>query len=166
VTERCNICNWPLSNGGCEPDDCAYRPTEPREKARIAKRREDVANGCTCGPVDTTARECPVHWPAFTVRAIKAATSAANTVKDVLGTDRATFARTVATDTLNDMAAALIGRLPYIAQGVAQKVWSEVSAAIIERQVQRAVVQAPSLTVVDERTPGAPSSVELVDERG
>jgi hypothetical protein len=63
------------------------------------------------------------------------------------------------------MAAAVIGRLPYIAQGVAQKLWSELSAAIIERQVQRAVVQAPSLTVVDERTPGAPSSVALVDER-
>ncbi|MBT9557366.1 MAG: hypothetical protein IV100_15105 [Myxococcales bacterium] len=107
-----------------------------------------------------------MHWPEYTVRSIEAAAAAANTVKDVLGTDRATFARTVATDTLNDMAAAVIGRLPYIAQGVAQKLWSELSAAIIERQVQRAVVQAPSLTVVDERTPGAPTSVELVDERG
>ncbi len=166
MTERCNICNWPLSNGGCEQGDCAYRPSEPREKARIAKRREDVANGCTCGPVSTMARECPVHWPAYTVRAIEAATAAANTVKDVLGADREAIARTAASGALSDIAELVLDQLPQPARRIAQALWSKFADAVIERQVQLAVVQAPSLTVVDERTPGAPSSVELVDERG
>lgn len=157
MSARCNICNWPLSNGGCEPDDCAYRPSEPREQARIAKRREDVANGCTCGPVDTTARECPIHWPEHTVRAIEAGAARARASIDRLAQDR----ETIATDAVNALGELILPHVPAPYRAMLQKLWTKYGPIAVER----ATVRAASVTVVDERTPGAPSSVELVDER-
>ncbi len=85
---------------------------------------------------------------------------------DLLSHDAQRIARTAAAGALSDIAELVLDQLPQPARRIAQALWSKFADAVIERQVQLAVVQAPSLTVVDERTPGAPSSVELVDERG
>lgn len=77
---------------------------------------------------------------------------------DLLSTGREAFGQLV----LDKMEGLILGALDSETERSAFKLlWHLLSPAAIEQ----AVVQAPSLTVVDERTPGAPSSVELVDER-
>lgn len=76
---------------------------------------------------------------------------------DVLTQDRAT----IAASAVNVLGELILPHVPAPYRWVLQKLWTQFAPVAIER----AVMKAPSLTVVDERTPGAPSSVELVDER-
>lgn len=51
--ERCEVCDWPYEQTGCQPGNCSYRPNEgTAEYDRIQKRRERLKAGagpCAAG---------------------------------------------------------------------------------------------------------------------
>ncbi len=110
---------------------------------------------CTCSEGQNIPRPCPVHWPDYTVRAIDAASRAIT-----IGIDLAS-GKTIAVEAVNKLGELILPHLPDSVRDLVQQLVTRFGPVAIEH----AVMKAPSLEVVDERTPGAPSSVELVDER-
>jgi hypothetical protein len=59
---RCEVCDWPLAATaaeGCVPGNCSYRPQDGEERARILRRREELAAPRVAGPltIDIARRE-------------------------------------------------------------------------------------------------------------
>lgn len=111
---------------------------------------------CKCRSGYTVPEPCPVHWPDGVVRSIKVVAAKASGVVDQLARDR----ETIATEAINTLGELLLPHVPYMARGLVQQLWTQFAPVAVER----ATIQAASVTVVDERGPG--STVDLVDERG
>lgn len=76
-------------------------------------------------------------------------------MSDLLARDR----ETIATDAVNTLGELLLPHVPYTARGLVQQLWTQFAPVAVER----VVVKAKSIAVIDERGPG--SVVDLVDER-
>lgn len=113
---------------------------------------------CTCPPgvkEHKAPRPCPVHWPDYFVKSTEAGVAQLARVADILTEDR----RTAATDVLNALGELVLPHFPPPYGALLQQLLTKYGPIAIER----AVVRAQSITVVDERRPGA--VVDLVDER-
>ncbi len=64
-------------------------------------------------------------------------------------------------EAINRLGELLLPHVPDGYRAFLQQLWTQFGPIA----VQQVTMQAVSVTVVDERTPGAPSSVDLVDER-
>lgn len=112
---------------------------------------------CVCVPVPgtDTPQYCPRHWPEHTVRAIEAGAAKARANIDRLAQDR----EAIATTAINTLGELLLPRVPAPYRALVQQLWTQFTPVAVER----AVVRAESVQVVDER--GSGSTVDLVDER-
>lgn len=110
---------------------------------------------CVCVPGTDTPQYCPRHWPERTLEFIDRAATKARASVDRLAQDR----EAIATDAINVLGELLLPHVPAPYRVMFQKLWTQFAPVA----VGWVTIRAASVTVVDERGPGA--VVELVDER-